>query len=233
MESASPSQSDEMRALRDRAGLTQEEASEKLDMKTRTYGAYERGERSISYEQMRKVRRVLGGQIEPVPNTRHIGDVLQYPVANDGGESSTVFIDPNIINVEGSMPDPSEAKAYRVNSRWMGPWMSSDMALVREKRRIDGPGRYVVEWSQGSDKIVIEAWRYGEEKVCVRTHAPRKETIFEEVEHHDNYTLFRREDGTEIRGRVIGQVVFPSDDVQLMTEGMADTAARIVNGSSE
>jgi len=228
MASAQVSQGKEIRALRDRAGLTQEEAAEKLDMKTRTYGAYEREERDVSYKQMQKIRRVLGARVETSVTRSYGKNVKQYPVA-DSGESSTVLIDTQIINVEGRMPEPDQAEVHRVNTRWMGPWMSADMALVQSKSRIDGPGRYVVRWADGEDKVVLEAWRYGESKVCVRTHAPENKTVFEEVEQNVGLTVFRRDDGTELNIEVIGKVVFPDDDVQLMTEGMADTAARIVN----
>jgi transcriptional regulator with XRE-family HTH domain len=57
-------QGEEIRKLRDKAGLTQKQAAERLDMNERTYGSYERDERDISYKQMQKIRRVLGGRVD-------------------------------------------------------------------------------------------------------------------------------------------------------------------------
>jgi hypothetical protein len=54
--------------------------------------------------------------------------------------------------------------------------------------------------------------------------------LFEEVGRENGATIFLREDGSEISIEVLGCVVFPDSTTQMMTEGMADTAARIVNG---
>jgi len=220
------SQGEEIRQMREAADLTQEQAAERLDMNPRTYGAYEREERDVSYKQMKKIRRELGGRVEKVNAPTYDTHVKQYPVA-DSGKSSTVYVDSQIIPVD-RMPD--KGTAHYVNSRWMGPWMSASMVLAEPVSQIDGPGRYVVRWAGGSDKIVIEAWRHSENKICVRFHAPERRILFEEVGRENGATIFRREDGSEIRVEVLGAVVFPDSSTQIMTEGMADTASRIING---
>jgi DNA-binding XRE family transcriptional regulator len=226
MPNSEVSQGEEIRQMREAAGLTQEQAAERLDMNPRTYGAYEREERDVSYKQMKKIRRELGGRVEKVNSPTYDTHVKQYPVA-DSGKSSTVYIDSQIIPVD-RMPD--KGTAHYVNSRWMGPWMDSDLVLAREVDQIDGPGRYVVRWAGGSDKVVVEAWRHSESKICVRFHAPERRVLFEEVGRENGATIFRREDGSEISVEVLGIVVFPDSTTQMMTEGMADTASRIVNG---
>ncbi|MCS3667397.1 transcriptional regulator with XRE-family HTH domain [Salinibacter ruber] len=220
-------QGEEIRKLRDKAGLTQKQAAERLDMNERTYGSYERDERDISYKQMKKIRRELGGRVENVKPSTYDTHVKRYPVADSGKSPTSVYVDAEIIPMD-SMPD--KGTAHYVNSRWMGPWMDSDLVLAREVDRIDGPGRYVVRWAEGSDKVVVEAWRHSESKICVRFHAPERRVLFEEVGFENGATIFRREDGSEISVDVLGIVVFPDSSTQMMTEGMADTAARIVNG---
>ena len=123
-------QGEEIRKLRDRAGLTQKQAADRLDMNERTYGSYERDERDISYKQMKRIRRELGGRVEKVNSPSYDTHVKQYPVA-DSGESSTVYIDSQIIPIDGNMPDPHEATAHHVNTRFMGPWMDSNLVLAR------------------------------------------------------------------------------------------------------
>jgi len=226
MPNSEVSQGEEIRQMREAADLTQEQAAERLDMNPRTYGAYEREERDVSYKQMKKIRRELGGRVEKVNAPKYDTHVKQYPVA-DSGKSSTVYVDSQIIPVD-RMPD--KGTAHYVNSRWMGPWMSASMVLAEPVSQIDGPGRYVVRWAGGSDKIVIEAWRHSESKVCVRFHAPERRVLFEEVGRENGATVFCREDGSEVRVEVLGAVVFPDASAQMMTEGMADTAARIGNG---
>lgn len=223
------SQGEEIRQMREAAGLTQEQAAEKLDMNTRTYGAYEREERDISYKQMKKIRRVLGERVEKVNSHSYDTHVKQYPVANGDKSPTRVYVDTEIIPLD-HMPD--KGTAHYVNSRWMGPWMSASMVLAEPVSKIDGPGRYVVRWAGGSDKVVIEAWRYSENKVCVRFHAPERRVLFEEVGHEDGAWVFCREDDSKIKVEVLGAVVFPDNNTQMMTEGMADTAARIVNGGA-
>jgi len=51
----------EIKSLRKQRGLTQKEAAEKLDMNARTFGSYERGERTPDYKTMDRIRRVLKG----------------------------------------------------------------------------------------------------------------------------------------------------------------------------
>jgi transcriptional regulator with XRE-family HTH domain len=220
-------QGEEIRKLRDKAGLTQKQAAERLDMNERTYGSYERDERDISYKQMKKIRRVLGGRVENVKPSTYDTHVKQYPVADSDKSPTNIYVDAELIPLD-QMPD--KGTAHYVNSRWMGPWMDSDLVLAREVDQIDGPGRYVVRWAGGSDKVVVEAWRHSESKICVRFHAPERRVLFEEVGRENGATIFRREDGSEISVEVLGIVVFPDSTTQMMTEGMADTASRIVNG---
>jgi transcriptional regulator with XRE-family HTH domain len=220
-------QGEEIRKLRDKAGLTQKQAAERLDMNERTYGSYERDERDVSYKQMKKIRRELGGRVERVKPSTYDTHVKQYPVADSDKSPTSVYVDAEIIPMD-SMPD--KGTAHYVNSRWMGPWMSASMVLAEPVSQIDGPGRYVVRWANGRDKVVIEAWRHSENQICVRFHAPERRVIFEELGRENGATVFCREDGSEIRVEVLGAVVFPDSSTQMMTEGMADTASRIVNG---
>jgi transcriptional regulator with XRE-family HTH domain len=222
-------QGEEIRKLRDRAGLTQKQAAERLDMNERTYGSYERDERDISYKQMKRIRRELGGRVEKVNSPSYDTHVKQYPVA-DSGESSTVYIDSQIIPIDGNMPDPHEATAHHVNTRFMGPWMDSNLVLAREVEQVDGPGRYVIRWANGNEKTVIEAWRHSNDEICFRFHAPQRQVVMREVEYEDGVTVLEKEDGSKIDVELLGVVVFPDDSTQMMTEGMADTASRIING---
>jgi len=56
--------------------------------------------------------------------------------------------------------------------------------------------------------------------------------IMKEVESENGVTVFQKEDGSKIDVEVLGVVVFPDDSTQIMTEGMADTASRIINGAN-
>ena len=50
---------DNLKKARQDAGLSQAELAEKLDLNTRTYGSYERGERDVSTALLRKICQVL------------------------------------------------------------------------------------------------------------------------------------------------------------------------------
>jgi transcriptional regulator with XRE-family HTH domain len=71
-------QGEEIRKLRDKAGLTQKQAADRLDMNERTYGSYERDERDVSYKQMKRIRRELGGRVERVKPSTYDKNVKQY-----------------------------------------------------------------------------------------------------------------------------------------------------------
>jgi len=222
----------ETRKLRQDADLTQKEAANACDIPLRTFQAYDRGDREPPASKMDHIRSVLGtekGQVASVSQNDNIGGrhIRQYPVA-DSDDSPTVTIDERIIDLDGDMPE--SAQAHRVNSRWMGPWMDAELALVQPKDYIDGPGRYCVRWASGDDKVILEAWRHSNDEVAIRTHAPENTSILTEVERDGNNVLFARPDGSELHVEVIGLVVYPSDSVQMMTKAMADTAARILRG---
>jgi len=222
----------EIHEMRKAAGLTQEEAANKLNINRHTFGAYERGERTPDYKTMDKIRRVLGGQrkVASVSQNDNITSrhIKKYPVAEGSDDTPTVTIDDRVIDVKGGMPQ--NAKAHRVNDRWMGPWLDVDLVLVEPKSYIDGPGRYCVRWADGEDKVVLEAWRHSNDQIAIRTHAPETTSILTEVEREGDIVRFARPGGSELHVEVIGLVVYPSDSVRLMTKGMADTAARILEG---
>jgi len=222
----------EVRRLRERADLTQEEAAGETGIPLRTFQGYDRGETEPPTDRMDHIRRVLGGaekKVASVSQNDHIesSHIKKYPVAGTG-DTPTVTIDDRVIDVRGGMPQ--NAKAHRVNDRWMGPWLDVDLVLVEPKAFIDGPGRYCVRWADGEDKVVLEAWRHSNDEVAIRTHAPENTSILTEVERNADNVLFARPDGSELHVEVIGLVVYPSDSVRLMTKGMADTAARIIKG---
>jgi len=221
-----------VRQLRKDAGLTQEQAAQECDIPLRTFADYDRGETVPPSDRMQHIRRVLGGEEREVASVsqndnlseRH---VKQYPVA-ESDDTPTVTIDERVIDVRGGMP--KNAEAHRVNDRWMGPWMEADLALIEPKAFIDGPGRYCVRWADGKDKVVLEAWRHSNDQIAIRTHAPENTSILTEVERDGHNVLLARPDGSELHVEVIGLVVYPSDSVRLMTKGVADTAARIMEG---
>jgi len=221
-----------VRQLRKDAGLTQEEAAQECSIPLRTFADYDRGETEPPADRMDHIRRVLGGEekaVASVSQNHNLGGphIKEYPVA-DSDDTPTVTIDERVIDVRGGMPQ--NAEAHRVNDRWMGPWMEADLALIEPKDFIDGPGRYCVRWASGNDKVILEAWRHSNSEVAIRTHAPENTAILEEVERNGDSVLFARPDGSELHVEVIGLVVYPSDSVRLMTKGMADTAARILEG---
>jgi phage repressor protein C with HTH and peptisase S24 domain len=52
----------EVKRLREKAGLTQAEAADLLDMPKRTFESYDRGEREPPYQKMDRIRRLLGNE---------------------------------------------------------------------------------------------------------------------------------------------------------------------------
>lgn len=222
--------SSEIRDLRKQRGLTQKEAAEKLDMNPRTFGAYERGERTPDYKTMDKIRRTLGSkELDTLGDDARSTHIKKYQVA-DSDKPSTVYIDDMLIQVGEQMPDTSEAMAHHVNTRWMGPWLDASLVLARDVEKIDGPGRYIIRWAEGNDKVVMECWRHSDTHIAVRTHAPEKTVLFEEVGMEDGLTHLIREDGHELHIEVLGRVVYPSDNVRQMTQGMADTVPPHLRG---
>lgn len=83
----------EITQLREQAGLTQKEAADKLDMKTRTFGSYERGERTPDYKTMDRIRQVLGNSAEPSPTPPHDRRAYEIPVPHPVGDRETLVVD--------------------------------------------------------------------------------------------------------------------------------------------
>jgi transcriptional regulator with XRE-family HTH domain len=216
--------------LREEAGMTQQQAAEATGIPLSTFQNYDQGRTEPPADRMRLIRRVLGGGEKSLASASQNGNtkyISKYPVV-DSDDSPTVTVDERIANADGGMPE--DAEAHHINNRWMGPWMSADLVIVQPKSYIDGPGRYCVRWAGGEDKIVLEAWRHSNDQIAIRTHAPEQTSTLTEVEREGDSVLFARPDGSDLHIKVIGIVVYPSDSVRLMTQGMADTASRILGG---
>jgi len=231
METLDHTQGEVLKQMRAGTGLTQSEVAEQLGISERRYGSYERDERCMTWEQMQQAKKVLGSLQSGVAVSSkdcNISDtyLAQYP----SDDNSEIVLDKRITG-RSSVPD--RGKAHNVNTRWMGPWLDCEMVLAEDCKRIDGPARYVVRWSQGEDKVVVEAWRHSGREVAVRFHAPERTVIFEEVGRDGDGVTFEREGGSQIEVEILGKVFYPSNSTQLMTQGMADTASRIVNGQGD
>lgn len=238
MGTESPTQREVLKRLRDQAGLTQGEAAEALNMNKRTYGAYEREERDISFNKMQRARRVLGEEkyttqaMESSSTAARSNAVKEYPVADDqdGAPATTIYVDTRILAIDKNIPGPEEATAHLVNGRMMGIWMQRQQYVIaRDCKEIGAAGRYVVRWAGGEEKIVVEGERRGNRSVLIRTHAPQQERMLSQGQRENGETTYQDENGSDVTIETIGKVVLPSDKPRQLVETVSDQLSRMVS----
>lgn len=212
--------SDELKRLRRKNDLTQDQAAARFDVSVSAWQTWEQGIHTPDMVELVRPRRVLGQKTKVASEsnstdvTKH---VAEYPVANGSGDSPTVKIDDRLIDLDGGMP--THAKVHCANGSLMGPYLPDRCrVLVEEQVQVQGPGRYLFRWKGGTEKVVGYLNRWGDSSILLRRYAPREKVIIQHVEG-DQY---EHQDGTLFTMQVIGKVVYPPDSARQLTEEMMD-----------
>lgn len=224
------SQSDELKKLRNAAGLTQDEAADEVGIPVRTYQAYERGERTPLYDKMDRIRtrlRNLPGSLASSSGNKDVQKhVREYDVEGSTDEP-TLTVDERIMQVS-EVPASSEATAHRVNGTHMGAWMPDRAyCIALNCSKVSCGGRYVVRWSEGEEKSVIWMDRHSDDQVQIRSYSPRATEIVTEVGRDGDVVEYRRQNGNVLTVQVLGRVVVPTARGQQMTEEVSDHLQKV------
>lgn len=225
----------EVRRLRKQAGLTQEEAAAECDVPLRTFADYDRGETDPPSDRMDHIRRVLGNEASLNENLPDESDepLIRYSVASDDSEDDPeIVVDPRILTLDRSLPDPNEATAHYVSGRKMGPWMRDrQYVLAEDCSEVESTGRYVVRWGEGERKVVIEAHRHGNNTIRVRNYAPRTIHTLRESSRSGDVVVYEREDGTQITIEVLGRILLPQERGKRLMEEVTNRLSKVMSGA--
>jgi len=236
----------EIKDLRKQAGLTQKEAAERLNINSRTFGAYERGERTPDYKTMDKIRRVLGGgdgAHVPVKNVKggkvtsqnHIRIVEIYHVgagpARDQ-EKDEIVLDDRLFR--GAGVDFKRDKLIQVHGSSMEPHLSDgQLVFFRPVERVRGDDLYVYWSSLESGHTVGILSNEPGDALQVKKLGVNPET---RVYDHLEATTYEREDGCTVEidvvGRVKSAVGSPAQQIAQINEAARSAATAITSSAN-
>jgi transcriptional regulator with XRE-family HTH domain len=234
----------EIKELREQAGLTQKEAAEKLNINSRTFGAYERQERTPDFRTMDKIRRVLGrgdGTHATPPTVTgasansqdhiRIVEILHVgagPVRNE--EHDEIVLDDRLF--KGVEIDFDRVKLIRVHGSSMEPHLSDgQLVFFRPVERVRGDDLYVYWSSLESEHTVgILSNEPGNALQLKKLGVNPQTRVYE----HREGTTYERADGRTIEidvvGRVKSAVVSPVKQIAQINEA-ARSAANAIDSS--
>jgi DNA-binding XRE family transcriptional regulator len=216
----------EIKAMRKKAGLTQQEAADRLDMNRHTFAAYERGDRTPPYPVGVRIRKELGGERFGLPD-RVVPITVRSGWAGRGSavdESETMHFDERLL--AGTGLDSDEIGFVRVLGSGLEPALSHrQVAITEPVERLVGDDLYVYRCS-ASGGLVVGILSAVPRGIELETRGPRPQT---ELLRHVEGRTYRDEEGRESEIELVGRVVAglgsPSDCLARVNE--AARVARI------
>jgi len=201
----------ELKRLRDRCGLTQEEAAEKTGFNLGTWRSWEQGRHKPSSEKMDRVRRMLDdanfqGRESNGADNRHVERVRVRPVGAGVGKSTAgeeeVVLDTRLLN--GSGIGASEYEFVRVVGSSMEPVLThNQIVLMEPTSRVTGDDLYVY-WSDMDDGHVVALISPTKEglKIEKRGVSPGVNAYTHQTDHS-----YEDESGRVVEIRIVGRVI--------------------------
>lgn len=216
----------DIRELREKADLTQKEAAERLGIPVTTFGAYERGERSPSYEEGVRLREELAEAAGvSLGDSPHVVTIQMPPVAAGrggagSGERVEVQIDERLF--EGTEIS-AESDFYHLQGSGLEPLLSHGQAIgVDPCARVLGDDLYVWWCSEGEGYVagLLSSVRGG---LQLETKGPNPTSTFLRHLGESRYRTPEGEESTiEIQGRVVGATMNPSRVLAEIREGRGE-----------
>lgn len=210
--------------LREEADLTQKQAAERLGLPVTTFGAYERGERSPSYEEGVRLREELAEAAEvSLGHSPHVVTIQMPPVAagrggGASGEPIEAQIDERIF--EGTEISAERSDFYLLQGSGLEPLLSHGQAIgVDPCERVLGDDLYVWWCSEGEGYVagLLSSVRGG---LQLETKGPNPTSTFLRHLGEGRYRTPEGEESTvDIQGRVVGATMNPSRVLAEIQEG--------------
>jgi transcriptional regulator with XRE-family HTH domain len=216
----------EIRELRDRAGLTQREAAEECGLKLNTYGSYERGERTPDYKTMDHIRDVLGklaGEPQIIAGREEVDVVTVTPVTAGLGRNADAGEEELVLDrrfLVGTDIDMTRTDFVRVVGSGIEPLLTHrQIALVEETSSVAGDDLYVFSSSlEEAPSIAILSKQNGTLEIETRGVRPTTQTW----EHLEGHVYENEETGQtcklQIEGRVVAALGRPAREIARVNE---------------
>lgn len=213
----------EIRELRKKAGLTQEEAADKCNINPTTFGSYERGDRVPPYPTMDKIRRVLGdrwGAISSATSSDHIRTVnVLHAGAGPGqatSEEEEIVLDDRLF--EGSGIDFDKHSFIRVQGSSMEPYLRhGQIVAVEPTERVLGQDIYVY-WRSDEEGHVVSIVQNTPNGIEIEKRGPQPSKVRWE---HQEGEIFKSDEGTvriHVLGRVLVSFASPARQISSVNE---------------
>jgi len=209
----------EIKKLREQSGLTQKEAAEKVGINDRTFGSYERGERTPDYKTMDRIRRVLGDGTRPAKREGlpdHVRRVRVDHVGAGPGQttegSDTILLDERLF--AGSGIDFDGHFFMRVQGSSMAEVISHGQIVVCEPAdEVVGQDIYVY-WRGDEAGNVVAIMDRTPDGLRIEKRGPTR-SVTDWTHRGDG--LYEAPDGRQtkiqIQGRVLGCFSRPANEL--------------------
>jgi len=216
----------DIRELREEADLTQKEAAERLGLPVTTFGAYERGERSPTYEEGLRLREELAEAAGvSLGDSPHVVTIEMPPVAaGRGGGASGERVEAQIDErlFQGTEVS-AESDFYHLQGSGLEPLLSHGQAIgVDPCDRVLGDDLYVWWCSEGEGYVagLLSSVRGG---LQLETKGPNPSSTFLRHLGESRYRTPGGEESTiDIQGRVVGATMNPSRVLAEIREGRGE-----------
>lgn len=215
----------EIKALRKAAGLTQQEAADRLDLNRHTFAAYERGDRTPDYPTGKRIREELGGETEGLPDGVVPIEVQSAAAGRGKGIDQTekLYFDRGLLT--GTPFEVEDVDFMRVLGSGLEPALSHrQLAITEPVDRIVGDDIYCYHCS-ASGGVVMGIMSAVPAGIELETRGLNPKT---ELLRHVEGDTYADADGNQSDITLIGRIVLgvgnPADTLSRMNEAARVTA---------
>jgi phage repressor protein C with HTH and peptisase S24 domain len=161
-------------------------------------------------------------------NDSSISYRLTQAGAGPGRTSSSkhMTVDKKLMRSElGRVPDKDEGFWVQIQGHSMEPWLADGQyVFALDQQVVDVPGRYVIWWGGHESEVCCYLAKLSEKTLLLRKYGPEKEFQLTHVEG-DTYEI---EDGTTVRLRVRGRIIWPPDRARSVMETVTDQIGQVM-----
>lgn len=166
------------------------------------------------------------------PNESYDNSSISYHLTEAGAgpgrtsSSKSMTVDKKLMRSElGRVPDKDEGFWVQIQGHSMEPWLADGQyVFALNQKRVDVPGRYVIWWGGHESEVCCYLAELSEETLLLRKYGPEKEFRLSHVEG-DTYEI---EDGTTVRLRVRGRIIWPPDRARSVMETVTDQIGQVM-----
>lgn len=185
------------------------------------------------YDLPERVDDAQAQNLENLQTSQDTEGTISYALGRAGAgpgrtsDREEMTVDKKLIRSEiGHLPAKDQAFWTQVNGDSMSPWIQDgEYCLCLRQNEVDVPGRYVIWWGRHEADICCYLARMSETSLLLRKYGPEEEYTL----HHQEDDVYEIPDGTTVRVRVQGRVIWPRSTAQSILETVTDKMGEMLS----